>query len=55
MGDVYKGHFMVEQLGECLLYLQSTKGPFIEIVTTDGKKIVVNGVDDSTAKVILEK
>ncbi|MEQ8809698.1 MAG: DUF3784 domain-containing protein [Imperialibacter sp.] len=55
MGDVYKGHFMVEQLGECLLFLQSAKGPFIEIVTTDGKKIMVNGVDDPVKKLIMRE
>ncbi len=55
LGDVYKGHFKVKDIGDCLLFLESGSAPFIIITTREGSKIVVNGVDDSTAKLILDR
>lgn len=42
IGDVYKGHFRVQGRGECLLFLQSTEGPFILVYGNGGETIVVN-------------
>ncbi|WOK06963.1 DUF3784 domain-containing protein [Imperialibacter roseus] len=40
MGEVYKGHFQVQGMGECLLFLQSTEGPFI-LIHDGGKETIV--------------
>ncbi len=53
LGSVFKGNFDVEGLGNCLLFIDSTEGPFILIQTSDGRKILINAEgDDLTAALI---
>jgi len=53
LGSVFKGNFEVEGLGNCLLFIHSTEGPFILIRTSDGRKILINAEgDDLTAALI---
>jgi hypothetical protein len=49
IGEVCKGNFMVDGLGECKLYILSSNGPFLYI-KADGKYVIINYKDKGTTE-----
>lgn len=41
-GEVLKGNFKTEEFGVVKLYVEYLKGPFLEIVHADGKRVYIN-------------
>lgn len=45
IGDVFKGHFVLDGLGKCRLYICSPRSPYILIKLNNGDKIIFNSSD----------
>jgi len=50
LGEVHKGRFEVDGLGECRLYILSTQGPFLFIKTNDSYVIINYKEKEDTEK-----
>lgn len=50
-GGVRKGNFLLQEWGSCLLFLQSSTGPYIKI-STDDKPIIINRESPEGTKVL---
>ena len=49
IGEAHKGNFTVDGLGECKLYILSSKGPYLYI-KVEGKYIIMNYKDKLTTE-----
>lgn len=45
LGDMMIGHFRMKEIGACRLYLNTSRPPFVHIVTVEGKHIFFNTRD----------
>jgi hypothetical protein len=55
LGNICKGHFTLEGLGQCRLFIRHGDSPYLYIETTGGRKIIFNSPDPDCVKNLFEK
>lgn len=56
MGPILKGHFQVEKMGKCLLFLRSAEGPAIIITLKDkGEPVLINMPEPAQTRNLYQK
>jgi phosphoglycerol transferase MdoB-like AlkP superfamily enzyme len=54
-GEVLKGNFRLEELGEAKLFIQSRSGLYVFIITVEGNTVIINHKDDQLTKELYDK
>jgi hypothetical protein len=54
LGNILKGHFRLEGLGKCRLFIERSDKPYLYIETTGGEKIIFNSREPETTQSLFD-
>ncbi len=54
LGNILKGHFLLEDLGRCRLFIKHGDKPYLYLETTKGDKIIFNSSDPAATQDLFE-
>ena len=55
LGNILKGHFTLDEIGRCHLFLRLPNPPYLYIELNNGKKILFNSTDTTYTKNIYQR